>query len=959
MASKTFKCGIKASKCANYARITKMDTFYDKIKKSIFLRCKDLGRGTSAPVAYDTGWVARIPDVDLMNPAFPLCSQWLRDHQNQDGSWGDCSLACNGVMNTLSAVLGLSQWKHPDDAYRIKKGINAVHNLAGRLPSEVTPSFDLLIARLIEEALELRLDFPYGDFERFRENGRKELKKIENILLTNRPTKLWAFLEASGSKFNLDLEYYRQEIVDNGLIGVQPSTTAFLLRQARMEGRNFPEAEWVLEKLVIDNNGGIPHVVFPEEFEIIFGLQFLFAAGIDFRKNLEHGVTKRVVEKCMQKLNLFDSARFSLESIFPDEFCEASSRAMLKRFFKEEFDDGSGTTREKAEAGDLTTCYELADSDWLKERIFLDRLTGKDCAHRDSMINRIFESKEVDKKELLPIDTYSDRPPVDQTEKNSSEFLSPNKIDGSLLRPLKNISKFFKAMQLVLYSPSPSNRHDVACLLTSSQNKDGGWGSKDSSNGEETAYASLALFSMFRQNADILNKIDFPKLVQFMTNVDVPLARCSWSFKVNFQSPALTELAWSTAKYAVFQMESLYTMTVIVNEEKLDTSEIDIFAPTPNTTFLPIFTGVMLRLKPEPQLEDIAIDKQAMMQAVTDAVFGGELPSTYIQSLIEVSLVFSSCIHPVKLSMLERMVETLLCTAVFILDDITDLHLPGKRGFEDSQRNLYNLTIDILEGKTREQNLEAPVDFPNSECVVKMLSHFRHFAEQRGSEVSYLVEEWFKNFGEVSMATYRDMCRSIAPTTERYLQLQSVGSGLMFLTELSCLVEGLAGSREFKKSTVCKKYFASANKAARLGLDIGSVMKDVGESTLENYCLRLENEFGMSLNESLEMATNEYNKEVLNMFMLKKIMLQDSTLKDDKELAKYLQVLESVLDGLLEWSFDTSRYKTEWTYTITRCEHQNRTLEYVQKLCFSHEQLITYHIEKKSYCTLRETFDRT
>jgi ent-copalyl diphosphate synthase len=62
---------------------------------------------------YDTAWVARVPALNGSNgPQFPLCLQWIIDHQLPDGDWGETSifLGFDRVCNTLASIIALQTW---------------------------------------------------------------------------------------------------------------------------------------------------------------------------------------------------------------------------------------------------------------------------------------------------------------------------------------------------------------------------------------------------------------------------------------------------------------------------------------------------------------------------------------------------------------------------------------------------------------------------------------------------------------------------------------------------------------------------------------------------------------------------------------------------------------------------------------------------------------------------------
>ena len=68
-----------------------------------------------APSAYDTAWLAMIPDTDEpLKPMFKNCLDWVVHNQNNEGFWGDCdayglpNIEC--VPATIACMVALKRW---------------------------------------------------------------------------------------------------------------------------------------------------------------------------------------------------------------------------------------------------------------------------------------------------------------------------------------------------------------------------------------------------------------------------------------------------------------------------------------------------------------------------------------------------------------------------------------------------------------------------------------------------------------------------------------------------------------------------------------------------------------------------------------------------------------------------------------------------------------------------------
>eukprot|EP01018_Ginkgo_biloba_P010885 Gb_10196 [translate_table: standard] len=76
----------------------------------------------ACPSAYDKAWVVRVPAID----GSTIELEWVLQNQLEDGSWGLQShfLASDRLLNTLSCVLALTEWK--TGHMQVKRGIEFI-----------------------------------------------------------------------------------------------------------------------------------------------------------------------------------------------------------------------------------------------------------------------------------------------------------------------------------------------------------------------------------------------------------------------------------------------------------------------------------------------------------------------------------------------------------------------------------------------------------------------------------------------------------------------------------------------------------------------------------------------------------------------------------------------------------------------------------------------------------------
>lgn len=79
-----------------------------------------------SPSAYDTAWIAMIPDSDQpFQPMFENCLNWVLNNQNADGCWGELDghgrPTIESLPATLACIIVLQRWN--SGKIHIQKGI--------------------------------------------------------------------------------------------------------------------------------------------------------------------------------------------------------------------------------------------------------------------------------------------------------------------------------------------------------------------------------------------------------------------------------------------------------------------------------------------------------------------------------------------------------------------------------------------------------------------------------------------------------------------------------------------------------------------------------------------------------------------------------------------------------------------------------------------------------------------
>jgi halimadienyl-diphosphate synthase len=249
-----------------------MPEWYEELK-ALF---KDqIGKGEMAGTAYDTAWVASIPDLEQPDrPAFPQALDWLRLHQHSDGSWGaETEYYHDRVLSTLVACIVLAEWRRDEWAdFQIEAGLKSIWRNATSLqrdPNDLV-GFELILPTLLQRARTLGFRLPYSHFDLYQVQRTRKLELIPQTLLYSRNVTSTFSLEFLGDQADRSrLEGDLQE--DNGSIASSPSATSYFLRQTRNG-----QAMAYIDTLVHRVKGAIPAAIPIDIFERAWTLYNLY-----------------------------------------------------------------------------------------------------------------------------------------------------------------------------------------------------------------------------------------------------------------------------------------------------------------------------------------------------------------------------------------------------------------------------------------------------------------------------------------------------------------------------------------------------------------------------------------------------------------------------------------------------------------------------------------------------------
>jgi halimadienyl-diphosphate synthase len=245
-----------------------------------------LGSSSITPSAYDTGWLARLGELDrkLSDPALA----WLREHQLDDGSWGTPGFVYHHerLICTLSAMVALARSGHDADKARLARGSAAVIAAEARLGNDcagATIGFELIVPTLLHEARALELPglgATRGVLADLEARRAHKLARLPEGVVNRSVTLAHSAEMLGGDALSLLDVGNLQEA--NGSVGYSPAATAFYATSVR---RGDSRALAYLRAVARD--GAVPYCAPIDVFELGWGLWNLALTAVKAADLLE------------------------------------------------------------------------------------------------------------------------------------------------------------------------------------------------------------------------------------------------------------------------------------------------------------------------------------------------------------------------------------------------------------------------------------------------------------------------------------------------------------------------------------------------------------------------------------------------------------------------------------------------------------------------------------------------
>ncbi|KAB1221921.1 (E,E)-geranyllinalool synthase [Morella rubra] len=211
-----------------------------EIKEKMFSNY-DSANSFISPSAYDTAWLAMIPDPDQpFQPMFKNCLNWVLHNQKDKGFWGECdahgmpTIEC--LPETIACIVALKKWNVGTQSH-IEKGLAFIHANTGRLLGEIMNKhciprwFAIVFPAMVELALTAGVE--HGFLHSSNEDMSQIFKKRNQILEKEKlvdeyqyPPLLYYLEALPAESYDIDQDEIIKHLSNDGSIFQSPSATA-------------------------------------------------------------------------------------------------------------------------------------------------------------------------------------------------------------------------------------------------------------------------------------------------------------------------------------------------------------------------------------------------------------------------------------------------------------------------------------------------------------------------------------------------------------------------------------------------------------------------------------------------------------------------------------------------------------------------------------------------------------
>jgi len=884
-------------------RLDKVPTSKERITDLV----SSLGAGLMEPVAYDTAWIARVPDFeDPSKPAFPESLAWLREHQQPDGSWGS-SLPINAHGNTLStlaAILSLQQWNYCEEDFgRIQKGTSALWLLADKLPHEKyeTIGFEILLPAMVREAVSHGWKLPFEAYQRYNAAEKEKfgsIQKFQKKYGPDKPTPWWFTLESLGTEIFKSGDPILPASAEvflggNPSVAGSPAATAYLLWAYRHQNKDLPAVYQYLKALTSKFGGGAPNVAPIDGFELSFGCLFLMEAGIR--------PTDPIMAPALQHLSRLCSnfaLGYSNHSLVPDVDDTAQAANVLSR------------------CGHSLDPLSLLRSYF--NGAYLQTYPGERLSSVSANLNSLnflrgfpgnLEVKDLINKLLVYFEGES--------HPEAAVFLE-DKWHSSPLYPISRGVPAFYGLHPALFQ---------GCLswLLKNQHSDGGWGYHGESTIEETAHAALALSAIYRRGYYDIPPAILRQAQAFFSSNSAATSRAAkvplWIGKSLYHPTLVVDTLVLAAEYSLKKALNLLDLKerTIKSGPKLVVRYRAGAVPLGPSRSLTFEADLISTVPKEINPAHKEIPGQTGAWALQHQIC--EPTSKLLKAAFEVATAYCFRLEtPENLRLLAD-----FSFAYMVLDDILDEE--ENLELERVQEALACFTA-ILQGRQLAVPPQPVQGFPKFTPLCKAFLSIRERIGHFHSALNWFNESIQEMFGGflTEFKSHTTEFNRLDPKV--YTEYRTKGGGAGPFFELGLVFRKIVLPESLHNHSTFAHLKRGAMKAMMLSNDLLSYAKDLKKGPeARNYALFKKASLRLSDQEAFRFAAGAHNR------LLAKLIADHQQLATEFPGSEgALNLLDEMIQGHLDWTLESLRYKSGGQAEVTYLGQKDWSFQEISNL---------------------------
>jgi 5-epi-alpha-selinene synthase len=166
----------------------------------------------------------------------------------------------------------------------------------------------------------------------------------------------------------------------------------------------------------------------------------------------------------------------------------------------------------------------------------------------------------------------------------------------------------------------------------------------------------------------------------------------------------------------------------------------------------------------------------------------------------------------------------------------------------------------------------------------------------------------FRGHLEATLWEAANRARGLVPDLESYLRMRPLTGGLSIITELMEIIEGRHLPQEVREHPTVSRTTEASHNIVCWANDVLSLEKEIEHNEVNNLILVLHHNRGLDLQQATYQAVEMHDAEVRDLVeQTERFPSFGEPL--DSNLERYVTSLQHRVRGVLDWSYESGRYR--------------------------------------------------